>query len=194
MRFAIYATVCSLGIVLLLAVFSQFRFEEANTYNAVFANVSGLRDSNFVRIAGVEVGKVKSVTVQPDSTVRVEFSADESVTLTEGSRAVIRYDDLFGRQVPRAGGRRGRRQKTQRRGNHPVEPDATGPRPGRVDRGSTAPVPLPRPRSGQRAERSVDPGVAGPGGDDRIGADSGRVRPQGRWLIATSCSDSSSRI
>ena len=96
MRFAIYATVCSLGIVLLLAVFSQFRFEEANTYNAVFANVSGLRDSNFVRIAGVEVGKVKSVTVQPDSTVRVEFSADKTVTLTEGSRAVIRYDDLFG--------------------------------------------------------------------------------------------------
>ena len=95
-RFAIYAIVCSLGIALLMAVFSQYRFEKANTYNAVFVNVSGLRETNFVRIAGVEVGKVKKVAVQPDSTVRVEFSADESVLLTEGSRAVVRYDDLFG--------------------------------------------------------------------------------------------------
>jgi phospholipid/cholesterol/gamma-HCH transport system substrate-binding protein len=95
-RFAIYAAVCSLGIALLLAVFGQFRFEDSNNYNAVFANVSGLRENNFVRIAGVEVGKVKSVVVQPDSTVRVGFTADKSVVLTEGSRAVVRYDDLFG--------------------------------------------------------------------------------------------------
>ncbi|CQD18179.1 virulence factor Mce family protein [Mycobacterium lentiflavum] len=96
MRFAIYATVCSLGIALLLAVFGQFRFEDENNYSAVFVNVSGLRENNFVRIAGVEVGKVKAVAVQPDSTVRVEFTADKTVTLTEGSRAVVRYDDLFG--------------------------------------------------------------------------------------------------
>ena len=96
MRFVIYAAVCSLGIALLLAIFGQFRFEDSNKYNAVFANVSGLRENNFVRIAGVEVGKVKNVVVQPDSTVRVEFSADKSVVLTEGSRAVVRYDDLFG--------------------------------------------------------------------------------------------------
>jgi len=95
-RFAIYAAVCLFGIAMVFAVFSQFRFEKATTYNAVFANVSGLRENNFVRIAGVEVGKVKKVAVQPDSTVRVEFSTDQSVVLTEGSRAVVRYDDLFG--------------------------------------------------------------------------------------------------
>jgi phospholipid/cholesterol/gamma-HCH transport system substrate-binding protein len=95
-RFAIYAVVCLLGIAVVFAVFSQFRFEKANTYNAVFANVSGLRENDFVRIAGVELGKVKKIAVQTDSTVRVEFSADESVVLTEGSRAVVRYDDLFG--------------------------------------------------------------------------------------------------
>lgn len=96
MRFAIYAAVCLTGIAVVFAVFSQIRFEKANTYNAVFANVSGLRENNFVRIAGVEVGKVKKIAVQPDSTVRVEFSADDSVVLTEGSRAAVRYDDLFG--------------------------------------------------------------------------------------------------
>jgi phospholipid/cholesterol/gamma-HCH transport system substrate-binding protein len=49
-----------------------------------------------VRIAGVEVGKVQNISVNRDATVRVDFTADDSVVLTEGSRAVIRYDNLFG--------------------------------------------------------------------------------------------------
>lgn len=95
-RFAIYALVCASGIVLLALVFSQYRYEKAATYSAVFTNVSGLREQNFVRIAGVEVGKVRKITVQDDATVRVDFTADESVVLTEGSRAAVRFDDLFG--------------------------------------------------------------------------------------------------
>lgn len=95
-RLALYSAVCLLAAALLFAVFVQLRFGNAKTYNAVFVNVSGLQGGNFVRIAGVEVGKVKDISVQPDSTLRVEFSAEESVVLTEGSRAVIRYDDLIG--------------------------------------------------------------------------------------------------
>jgi phospholipid/cholesterol/gamma-HCH transport system substrate-binding protein len=95
-RLAIYSTVCLLATFIVFAVFAQLRFEKAKTYNAVFANVSSLQAGNFVRIGGVEVGKVKNISIQPDSTVRVEFSADDSVVLTEGSRAVIRYDDLIG--------------------------------------------------------------------------------------------------
>jgi phospholipid/cholesterol/gamma-HCH transport system substrate-binding protein len=95
-RFAIYATVCLLATALLFAVFGQFRFQPEKTYNAQFTNVSGLRNGNFVRIAGVEVGKVKNIAIQPDSTVRVEFSASPSAMLTEGTRAVVRYDDLIG--------------------------------------------------------------------------------------------------
>jgi phospholipid/cholesterol/gamma-HCH transport system substrate-binding protein len=95
-RIALYATVCLFFAVLLVFTFGQFRIEQAKIYNAEFASVSGLQGGNFVRIAGVEVGKVKKLSVQPDSTVRVEFSADDSVVLTEGSRAVIRYQDLIG--------------------------------------------------------------------------------------------------
>ena len=58
--------------------------------------MTGLESTDFVRIAGVEVGKVKKVAIQPDTTALVEFTADASVVLTEGSRAVIRYDDLIG--------------------------------------------------------------------------------------------------
>ena len=95
-RIAVYAIVCLLGTFLIFATFAQLRFEKATTYNAVFANVSGLQNGNFVRIAGVEVGKVKNISVQPDSTVHVKFSVDDSVVLTEGNRAVIRYEDLIG--------------------------------------------------------------------------------------------------
>ena len=49
-----------------------------------------------MRIAGVEVGKVKNITIRDDATALVTFSTDDSVVLTEGSRAAIRYDDLIG--------------------------------------------------------------------------------------------------
>ena len=95
-RLAIYLVVCVLGAFALFAVFGQFRFQSEKSYTAQFVNVSGLQNGNFVRIAGVDVGKVKSISVQPDSTVLVEFTAADSVVLTEGSRAAIRFDDLIG--------------------------------------------------------------------------------------------------
>jgi phospholipid/cholesterol/gamma-HCH transport system substrate-binding protein len=95
-RLVIFLTVCLLGAFVLLTIFAEFRFTEGKTYSAVFTNVSNMRKDSLVRIAGVEVGKVQSITVNRDATVRVEFTADDSVVLTEGSRAVIRYDNLFG--------------------------------------------------------------------------------------------------
>jgi phospholipid/cholesterol/gamma-HCH transport system substrate-binding protein len=95
-RLVIFLTVCLLGAFTLLTIFAEFRFSEGKTYSAVFTNVSNMRKSSLVRIAGVEVGKVQNITVNRDATVRVEFTADDSVVLTEGSRAVIRYDNLFG--------------------------------------------------------------------------------------------------
>jgi len=96
-RLAVFLSVCLLGVFGLFAVFGQMRFgEKSHEYRAAFINVTGLETNDFVRIAGVEVGKVKDVQIQPDTTALVEFSADDSVVLTEGSRAVIRYDDLIG--------------------------------------------------------------------------------------------------
>jgi len=95
-RLVIFLTVCLLGAFTLLTIFAEFRFTEGKTYSAVFTNVSNMRKNSLVRIAGVEVGKVQTITVNRDATVRVDFTADDSVVLTEGSRAVIRYDNLFG--------------------------------------------------------------------------------------------------
>jgi phospholipid/cholesterol/gamma-HCH transport system substrate-binding protein len=95
-RLAIFLTVCLFFTFAMFAVFAQLRFDPEQSYRALFSEVSGLETGQFVRIAGVEVGKVKKITVQRNDTALVEFSADDSVVLTEGSRAVIRYDDLIG--------------------------------------------------------------------------------------------------
>lgn len=96
-RLAVFLLVCLLGVFGLFAVFGEMRFgEKTKTYLAEFSNVTGLENGDFVRIAGVEVGKVENVEIQPDTTALVEFTADESVVLTQGSRAIIRYDDLIG--------------------------------------------------------------------------------------------------
>jgi phospholipid/cholesterol/gamma-HCH transport system substrate-binding protein len=95
-RLGVFLTVCLLTALLLVAVFGQARFGSGKTYFAEFVNVSNLREGKLVRIAGVEVGKVEKISINPDATVRVEFTADNSVILTEGTQAVIRYDNLFG--------------------------------------------------------------------------------------------------
>ena len=96
-RLVVFLAVCLVGVFGLYAVFGQLRFgEKTHTYKAAFTNVTGLENNDFVRIAGVEVGQVKNVAIQPDTTALVEFTADDSVVLTEGSRAVIRYNDLIG--------------------------------------------------------------------------------------------------
>jgi phospholipid/cholesterol/gamma-HCH transport system substrate-binding protein len=95
-RLAAFVVVCLLGAGALLAVFAQLRVAPESSYSALFSDVSGLRPGNFVRIAGVEVGKVSEIRINDDATAKVSFTADDTVVLTEGTRAVIRYDDLIG--------------------------------------------------------------------------------------------------
>jgi phospholipid/cholesterol/gamma-HCH transport system substrate-binding protein len=95
-RVVIFLMLCTLGWFVMVATFGELRFGGESKYRAVFANVSGLQTGDFVRIAGVEVGKVEKLEVQDDSTVVVEFAADNSVVLTEGNRAVVRYLNLIG--------------------------------------------------------------------------------------------------
>lgn len=95
-RVGIFTTVCLLFTFALIAVFGQLRFEDRTGYQALFTNVSGLKSGNFVRIAGVEVGKVGDLSLHHDGTVTVGFAVDKGVRLTEGTRAVVRYENLIG--------------------------------------------------------------------------------------------------
>lgn len=95
-RLAIFVAVCLLGLFAMILVFAQLRFQSEKLYHAEFIDVSGLSKDDFVRIGGVEVGKVKRISIEPNSRVSVEFSADDTVMLTEGTRAAVRWADVFG--------------------------------------------------------------------------------------------------
>lgn len=95
-RVALFTAVCLVFTFSLIAVFGQLRFEDRAAYHAVFGNVSGLKSGNFVRIAGVEVGKVGDLTLHRDGTVTVDFAIDKGLRLTEGTKAVVRYENLIG--------------------------------------------------------------------------------------------------
>ena len=69
-RLGIFLAVCLLGVFALYAVFGQLRFgEKTKAYKAEFTNVTGLENGDFVRIAGVEVGKVNKIS-DPATTPR----------------------------------------------------------------------------------------------------------------------------
>src|ERR1700742_3083463 len=95
-RVAQFTVLCLGSVFVLVTVFGQFRFDSRASYSAVFTNVSGLKGGNSVRIAGVEVGKVRNMTLDKDGTVTVEFAVDKTLTLTEGTKAAVRYENLIG--------------------------------------------------------------------------------------------------
>lgn len=94
-RLGAFVAVCVFGIFGLFAVFGQLRFDSLTDYKALFNNVSGLEKGNFVRIAGVEVGKIRDIAIVGNSTLLVTFGVEPDVVLTQGTRAVIRYDNLI---------------------------------------------------------------------------------------------------
>jgi phospholipid/cholesterol/gamma-HCH transport system substrate-binding protein len=80
----------------LVVVFGDFRFGPESTYHATFADASRLKAGQKVRIAGVPVGAVSSVKLNPNNTIDVAFGIDKRYTLYSSTRAVIRYENLVG--------------------------------------------------------------------------------------------------
>jgi phospholipid/cholesterol/gamma-HCH transport system substrate-binding protein len=80
----------------LFFIFGQYRTGATTGYSAVFADVSRLKPGDSVRVAGIRVGTVDGVALQPDKKVVVKFDADRSVVLTHGTRAAVRYLNLVG--------------------------------------------------------------------------------------------------
>ncbi|HEY9305717.1 MAG TPA: MCE family protein, partial [Mycobacterium sp.] len=96
-RLGIAATVLLFFTGLIVVVFGQMRFDRTNSYSAEFNNISGLRQGQFVRASGVEIGKVKDIKlVDGGHRVRVTFDVDHSIPLYQSTTAQIRYLNLIG--------------------------------------------------------------------------------------------------
>lgn len=95
-KFIVFAGVMAMLTASLFFIFGQYRTGSTNTYSAVFREVSHLKAGESVRFAGVRVGTVEAVSMQPDKSVLVSFSADRDVVMTDGTRAEVRYLNLVG--------------------------------------------------------------------------------------------------
>ncbi|MBB2769642.1 MCE family protein [Mycolicibacterium monacense] len=95
-KFGVFAVVMVLFTAALVAIFGQYRAGSANEYSAVFGDASSVKSGDSVRIAGIRVGTVNGVSLQPDNTVVVDFDARTDVVLTTGTRVAVRYLNLVG--------------------------------------------------------------------------------------------------
>lgn len=97
--------------VAVVIVFGQVRFSRTAEYSAVFTDAGGLQAGQFVRAAGVEIGKIAGVTLTDDDTrVRVDFDVDRTLPLDAATTASIRYLNLIGdRYLELTGGNSGTR-------------------------------------------------------------------------------------
>lgn len=95
-KVGIFTVTMLLVAVGLVVIFGEFRFGPSNTYHANFIDATRLKGGQKVRIAGVSVGSVKDVKLNPNNTVDVAFSVDQRYTLYSSTRAVIRYENLVG--------------------------------------------------------------------------------------------------
>lgn len=95
-KFGAFAIVMALLTTFLFFVFGQYRTGATNGYSAVFADASRLKEGQSVRVAGIRVGTVNSVSLRSDKKVVVKFDADRNIVLTDGTRAAVRYLNLVG--------------------------------------------------------------------------------------------------
>ncbi len=95
-KFTVFALVMVILTAFLFLIFSQMRTGSTNGYSAVFTDASRLKTGDTVRVAGIRVGTVKGVSLEPDRKVLVEFDTDRSLVLTTGTKAQIRYLNLTG--------------------------------------------------------------------------------------------------
>ncbi|MGA9492809.1 MAG: MCE family protein [Mycobacterium sp.] len=95
-KVGIFTVTMLLVAVGLVVIFGEFRFGPENTYHANFTDATRLKSGQKVRIAGVPVGAVKGLKLNPNNSVDVTFGVDKRYTLYTSTRAVIRYENLVG--------------------------------------------------------------------------------------------------
>lgn len=98
-KFGAFLVVAAVFTAWVAVVTGEIRPGDREQYRSVFDDVSGLAVGDEVRIAGVDVGKVRDIDVQADNTVLVTFDVRAGQELTTGTNATIQYRNLIGDRV-----------------------------------------------------------------------------------------------
>ena len=96
-RLAIFAVLSGLVALLLYNTLSNSVGRSTNHYTAMFDDASGLHSGDNVRVAGVRVGRVDSVSLDGDA-AKVSFTVNRGQPLFTNTRVAIRYQNLIGQR------------------------------------------------------------------------------------------------
>jgi len=95
-KLGIFATVTVLATMMLAATIGNISLASADTYRAVFGDVTGVVVGDDVRIAGVRVGSVTGIAIKDRTEAELTFTVARGRTLFTSTRAEIRWRDLVG--------------------------------------------------------------------------------------------------
>ncbi|WP_327097647.1 MCE family protein [Nocardia vinacea] len=96
LKLVVFLAITSIISAMLVVLVGELRFVPTRTYRALFTSVSGMKAGDDVKVAGVPVGKVKSVEFARDHLVEVAFTVDRDIEVLTSSTAAVRYKNLVG--------------------------------------------------------------------------------------------------
>lgn len=79
-----------------LGEFSVFSMEKTYSVRANFGNVSGLKRGALVEMAGVNVGKVSTISLAENDQAQVELLINKGVKITDDAIASIKTQGIIG--------------------------------------------------------------------------------------------------
>jgi phospholipid/cholesterol/gamma-HCH transport system substrate-binding protein len=97
-KLVVFALVCSVVGTMVILLLAGEPVGSTDIYRARFADVSGLKKGDRVRVSGVIVGKVDAITLIRPGDVDVRFSVNRNQTVTTSTHAVVRYANLLGQR------------------------------------------------------------------------------------------------
>lgn len=119
-KLIIFCVVTGLATIVLGMTLSNGGFSKRDEYKAIFSNTAGVAKGDEVRVAGVNVGTVRSTEVVDKDKSLLTFGIDPAVKLTQNTVATLRYRNIVGqRYLALSQGSEG--------ATTPIEPGATIP-------------------------------------------------------------------
>jgi phospholipid/cholesterol/gamma-HCH transport system substrate-binding protein len=97
-KLIIFVVITVAATAVLGLTIANVNFGGADTYSARFTDVTSLNAGDDVRIAGVKVGEVKSISIVDRRQAEVRFSVQNDVRLPASVTATIKYRNLVGQR------------------------------------------------------------------------------------------------
>lgn len=95
-KLTVFLAACAFISAYVALFIGEIRFDDRDDYSAVFDDASGLEAGSPVRIAGVQVGSVRTVGIHDGSRALITFDLDDDLELSSSTRLAVRYKNLIG--------------------------------------------------------------------------------------------------